>query len=61
VSAWGIQFYRTGFEDNFGRGANVLLSGGTDMLGDDDGGALRVSCGAGPMCVGGRFLLCGGR
>ncbi len=57
MSAWGIQSYKAGFEGSAGRGANVLLFG-TDMLGD--GGALRDSRGAGPMCMGGRPLLCGG-
>ncbi len=58
MPAWGIQSYKAGFEDSASRGANILLSGGTDMLGDGD--ALQDFRGAGYMCVGGRPLLCGG-
>ncbi len=57
-ATWGIQSDKASFEDSAGRGANMLLSGGTDMLGDDN--ALRDSRSAGPMSVGGRSLLCGG-
>ncbi len=58
MPAWGIHSYKAGFEESAGRGANLLLVGGTDMLGDVI--SLRDSRGAGPMCMGGRFLLCGG-
>ncbi len=42
-----------------GRGANVLLSGNTCVFIASDGGALRDSRGAGPMCMGGCLLLRG--
>jgi hypothetical protein len=53
VPAWGIQSYKAGIEGGACRGADVLLSGGTDML--SDSGTLRNLRGAGPMCVGGTF------
>ena len=55
MPAWGMQSYKAWIEDSACRGANVLLSGGTDMLGDGD--ALRDSRGAGFVCVGG-MLIC---
>ena len=47
-----------GLEGGGGRDANVLLSGGIAI--SCNGGALRDSRSAGPMCVGGYPLLCGG-
>ncbi len=50
-----IESYKAGFEDNVGWGANMLLSGGTDMLGD--GNALMVSrVGSRPLLYGGRHV-----
>ena len=47
-----------GLEGGGGRDANMLLSGGTSI--SYNGGAIRDSRSAGPMCVGGYPLLCGG-
>ena len=58
MTAWGIHSYKAGYEESVGRGANVLQYGGTVMLGD--GSALRDSRDADLMCMGGRFLPCGG-
>ena len=58
MPAWDILSYKARIEGSACRGAYVLLFGGTDML--SYGGAFRDSRGAGPMCVRGRLLLCGG-
>ena len=53
--SWGIQSFEAGFEESADRGANMLLSGGTDMLGD--GNALMVSrVGSRPLLYGGRHV-----
>ena len=50
--------YGAGLVGGRGRDANVLLSCGTVVL--CNGGALRDSRSAGPMCLGGCPLMCGG-
>jgi hypothetical protein len=60
-SCKGFSFFLSmeqGLQGSGGRDANVLLSGGT--ANSCNSGAHRDSRGAGPMCVGGYPLLCGG-
>ena len=55
MPTWNIQTYGAGYEDVIGRGACVLLPGGTTK--SRDGGAIRKTCDACHIYAGGCPLL----